>query len=91
MLPASTPNSNTVVLGDETDLEQNEMTVGRLNMMKYDTVTPGMEANTKIRYKDPGSLSNLYPSGNTVSVRFYEHVKSIAPDKAPYFMKAMTL
>ena len=24
-------------------------------------ITPGMEAVTKIRYKDKGTLSNLYP------------------------------
>ena len=55
------PETNTVVLGDEEDLEQNEMMVGKLNMIKYDTITPGMEAVTKIRYKDKGALSNLYP------------------------------
>ena len=31
------PDTNTVVLGDEADLEQNEMMVGKLNMIKYDT------------------------------------------------------
>ena len=46
------PNNNTVVLGDEEDLEKNEMIVGKINMLKYDTITPGMEALTKIRYKD---------------------------------------
>ena len=79
------PEANTVMLGDESDLEQNEMIVGRMNMMKYDTITPGMEAITKIRYKDKGSLSNLYPSGNTVSTRFYENVKSIAPGQSAVF------
>ncbi len=79
------PGSNTVMLGDETDLEQNQMTVTRINMMKYDAVTPGMEAITKIRYKDKGSLSNLYPDGNTINVRFYENVKSIAPGQSAVF------
>jgi tRNA-specific 2-thiouridylase len=79
------PDSNTVVLGDETDLEQNEMTVGRLNMIKYDAITPGIEATTKIRYKDKGSLSNLYPEGNNIKVRFYENVKGIAPGQSAVF------
>ena len=79
------PDSNTVVLGDESDLEQNEMMVGKLNMMKYDTITPGMEAVTKIRYKDKGSLSNIYPVNNTISVRFYENAKSIAPGQSAVF------
>lgn len=55
------PETNTVMLGDEDDLEQNEMIVSKLNLIKYDNITPGMEAVTKIRYKDKGALSNLYP------------------------------
>ena len=44
------------MLGDEEDLEQNEMVVSKLNWIKYDSITPGMEAITKIRYKDKGTL-----------------------------------
>lgn len=79
------PETNTVVLGEETDLEQNEMLVGRLNMIKYDSFTPGMEAITKIRYKDSGSLSNLYPENGGLRVRFYENAKSIAPGQSAVF------
>lgn len=79
------PETNTVVLGEETDLEQNEMLVGRLNMIKYDGFTPGMEAITKIRYKDAGSLSNLYPENGGLRVRFYENAKSIAPGQSAVF------
>jgi len=79
------PDTNTVVLGDEEDLDQQEMVVGKINMMKYDTITPGMESMTKIRYKDRGTLSNLYPEGNTVRVRFYEKAKSIAPGQSAVF------
>jgi tRNA-specific 2-thiouridylase len=53
------PETNTVVLGDEEDLNKQEMQVGKINMLKYDTITPGMEALTKIRYKDKGTLSTL--------------------------------
>jgi tRNA-specific 2-thiouridylase len=79
------PNTNTVVLGDEEDLSQNEMIVAKMNMMKYDVITPGMEVITKIRYKDKGSLSNIYPDGGNISVRFYENVKSIAPGQSAVF------
>ena len=74
-----------MVLGDEEDLQQNEMIVGGINMMKYDSITPGMEAITKIRYKDRGSLSNLYPQNNVINVRFYENAKSIAPGQSAVF------
>jgi len=56
-----------------------------LNLIKYDIITPGMEATTKIRYKDKGCLSNIYPENNTVKVRFYEHVKGIAPGQSAVF------
>ena len=81
------PETNTVVLGDENDLEQNEMVVSKLNLIKYDNITPGMEAVTKIRYKDKGALSNLYPveTGHALSVRFYENVKGIAPGQSAVF------
>lgn len=82
--------NNTVVLGDEEDLDQNEMTVGKLNLIKYDRITPGMEATTKIRYRDKGSLSNIYPDMPTsenakMKVRFYENVKGIAPGQSAVF------
>lgn len=82
---AINPADNTVVLGDEDELEQSEMQVGRINWIKYDGITDGMEAITKIRYKDKGALSNLYTSDNGIRVRFYENVKSIAPGQSAVF------
>ncbi len=80
------PETNTVVLGDEEDLNKNEMKVGKINLLKYDTITPGMEATTKIRYKDAGTLSNLYPPAvGTVAVQFYEEAKGIAPGQSAVF------
>ena len=79
------PETNTVTLGDEADLEQNEMKVSKLNLIKYESITPGMEAVTKIRYKDPGSLSNLYPENDGVMVQFYENAKGIAPGQSAVF------
>jgi len=79
------PETNTVVLGDAKDLEQNIMTVGGLNMVKYDAIPEGMEAVTKIRYKDPGTLSHLHNEGDQVKVHFYEDVKGIAPGQSAVF------
>ena len=83
------PDTNTVVLGDEEDLEKEEMKVGKINWIKYDGLNNEMEAVTKIRYKDKGSLSSLIPSDNGVTVRFYEKAKGIAPGKVLFFMKVM--
>ncbi|MBC7722873.1 MAG: tRNA 2-thiouridine(34) synthase MnmA, partial [Pedobacter sp.] len=79
------PENNTVVLGEEDDLDQNDMLVGKINWIKYDGITDGMEAITKIRYKDKGALSNLYISDNGLRIRFYENVKSIAPGQSAVF------
>ena len=79
------PENNTVVLGEEGDLDQNDMLVGKINWIKYDGITDGMEAITKIRYKDKGALSNLYTSDNGLRIHFYENVKSIAPGQSAVF------
>jgi tRNA-specific 2-thiouridylase len=80
------PDTNTVTLGDEDDLAQQEMLVSKVNLIKYDALTPGMEAVTKIRYKDRGTLSNLYPENNNqVRVRFYENAKGVAPGQSAVF------
>ena len=79
------PDTNTVTLGDEEDLDRNEMMVGKLNLIKYDAITPGMEAVTKIRYKDKGTLSNIYPENAQMKVHFYENAKGIAPGQSAVF------
>ena len=79
------PQTNTVVLGDEEDLEKEEMRVARLNWIKYDGLSGSMEASTRIRYKDKGSLSCITPSDTGVNVRFYEKAKGIAPGQSAVF------
>lgn len=79
------PESNTVVLGDEQDLEQPDMMVGRLNMIKYDTIKEGMASLTKIRYKTPPTSSILHPMGSMVNVEFDQPVKGIAPGQSAVF------
>ncbi len=79
------PDTNTVVLGEEDDLKGAEMTVAKINWIKYDGITEGMELLTKIRYKDKGAQSNLYTYENGVKVRFYEDVKGIAPGQSAVF------
>jgi len=81
------PENNTVVLGEEDDLNRQEMTVGRINWMKYDGITDGMEAVTKIRYKDSGTLSNLYHRDNNILVKFYDYAKGVAPGQSAVFFE----
>ena len=70
---------------DEEDLNKTEMTVNKINWIKYDGFSEGMEAITKIRYKDKGALSKLTASENGVNVVFYDNVKGIAPGQSAVF------
>lgn len=81
------PESNTVVLGNEEELNRSSMLVGKINWIKYDGITDGMEAVTKIRYKDKGTLSNLYAHDQGILVRFYEDAKGIAPGQSAVFFE----
>lgn len=79
------PESNTVVLGEAHELQQSKMLVKGINMIKYDAVPDGMEAITKIRYKDPGSESVLHTTDSGVEVQFNHSVNSIAPGQSAVF------
>lgn len=79
------PDTNSVVLGDEEDLDKTTMQVARINMIKYDTITPGFEAVTKIRYRDAGTLSHLYPDNQGVKVEFAGPAKGVAPGQSAVF------
>jgi tRNA-specific 2-thiouridylase len=79
------PQTNTVVLGDEEDLEKEDMIVTKLNWIKYEGLNEETEAITKIRYKDKGSLASITPTNAGVSVRFFEKVKGIAPGQSAVF------
>lgn len=79
------PETNTVVLGDEIDLERSEMAVSRINMIKYDVITDAMKADVKIRYKSSPVPSILTPEAGIVKVHFDTPVKGIAPGQSAVF------
>lgn len=79
------PETNTVVLGPIEDLIRNGTTVGQVNLMKYATIPDGLEAVTKIRYKDAGALSTLHQHGDRVEVEFHANVKGVAPGQSAVF------
>lgn len=79
------PETNTVVLGDAHELQQVNMQVGGINMVKYESIPDNMEAVTKIRYKDAGAMSTLQPEGDMVNVHFEHAVNSIAPGQSAVF------
>lgn len=86
------PETNTVVLGSREDLEDKIMTVGKVNLVKYDTLPENFEALTKIRYKDPGAFSTLnFLDNNNLEVIFYNPVSAIAPGQSAVFYEGNDL
>jgi len=80
------PDTNTVVLGREDDLIRNGMLVSRVNLMKYKELpAAGLEAVTKVRYRDGGTLATVSPIGNDLEVAFHANVKGVAPGQSAVF------
>jgi tRNA-uridine 2-sulfurtransferase len=80
------PDSNTVVLGRESDLIRNGMMVGKTNLMKYaELPESGLETTTKVRYRDAGTMATLRPVGKDIAVEFHANVKGVAPGQSAVF------
>lgn len=79
------PDTNTVVIGDEAELERAEMHVSKLNYIKYGAINEGMEALTKIRYKSSPVVSTLHHAAGGIKVSFGTAVKGIAPGQSAVF------
>lgn len=79
------PETNTVVLGTKDELARHEMTVRNVNLQKVSAVAPGTEAVVKVRYKDPGTLAQLFPDGERMHVVFHAGVDAIAPGQSAVF------
>lgn len=78
-------DTNTVVLGSVDDLIRNGMTVGGVNLMKYETLPDGLEARTMIRYNDRGTMAQLFQRENKVQVEFMANVRGVAPGQSAVF------
>ncbi|WP_033566319.1 tRNA 2-thiouridine(34) synthase MnmA [Sphingobacterium sp. SYP-B4668] len=85
------PESNSVVLGEEHELEKAEAFVRNINLVKYASIEQPMEAITKIRYKDAGALSTITQQGDMMRVDFQHHVKGIAPGQSAVFYEGNDL
>ena len=79
------PDTNTVVLGEEIELNRTKMQVGQLNFGKYASFSPDMEANVKIRYNNAGEMALVNQVDNLVEVEFATDVKGVAPGQSAVF------
>lgn len=78
--------TNRVVLGNYEDLAKNAMTVGKLNMVKYENlIGQPIPTITKVRYNDPGTEAIIEQEGDKMKVHFLSGVHAIAPGQAAVF------
>ncbi|MBB6610161.1 tRNA 2-thiouridine(34) synthase MnmA [Pontibacter sp. Tf4] len=78
--------NNRVVLGNFEDLAKNAMTVGKLNMVKYDNlIDRPIPTITKVRYNDSGTEAIVEQEGDKMKVHFLRGVHAIAPGQAAVF------
>ena len=76
------PETNTVVLGDKDDLDENHLFVRDFNLIKYISLPHDFQGLTKIRYKDPGTMSTINVSDNRLEVIFHHPVNAVAPGQS---------
>ena len=78
--------TNEVVIGKIEDLNRTAMVVGQLNLQKYAQIPEGgLDALTKVRYKDSGTIGHLVQDADKIKVEFTEEVAGIAPGQAAVF------
>jgi tRNA-specific 2-thiouridylase len=85
------PESNTVMLGTEEELQQSSARVRNLNLVKYASINEPLEAVTKIRYKDAGTLSSIVQEGNEMKIDFHHAVTGVAPGQSAVFYEGSDL
>ncbi|WP_026898055.1 tRNA 2-thiouridine(34) synthase MnmA [Daejeonella oryzae] len=85
------PESNTVMLGTENELERTDAIVRNINLLKYENINEPLEAITKIRYKDAGAMSTLIQEGDRMKVNFHHAVSGIAPGQSAVFYEGNDL
>jgi tRNA-uridine 2-sulfurtransferase len=76
---------NRVILGEQHHLQRRGMLVKNVNLQKYQSIPEnGIEALTKIRYKDSGAMSMIYPdtTAGGINTVFYHGVNAIAPGQS---------
>lgn len=76
------PETNTIVLGDKEDLEENHLTVRDFNLIKYETLPEDFVGLTKIRYKDAGTPATINMIDNKLDVIFHAPVSGVAPGQS---------
>ncbi|MBI3874725.1 MAG: tRNA 2-thiouridine(34) synthase MnmA [Verrucomicrobia bacterium] len=77
---------NRVMVGDETMLERDELTVERCNWIPFDAPPASLEVSAKIRYNHPGCAATVTPrEDGSAKVRLHTPQRAITPGQACVF------
>lgn len=79
------PETNTVVLGLQEELQRSSAAVRNFNLVKYESIDRPLESVTKIRYKDAGTQSTIVQDKDRILVEFCHSVSGIAPGQSAVF------
>lgn len=77
------PAHNRVVVGDDTHLLRDSLTIERCNWIPFAQPPESFEVNAKIRYNHPGTPARIIPGENgTARVEFPEPQRAVTPGQA---------
>jgi tRNA-specific 2-thiouridylase len=76
------PESNTVILGDKDDLNENHLQVRDYNISKYEHLSDDFNGLVKIRYKDAGTNATINKIENKLDIIFHDTISGVAPGQS---------
>jgi tRNA-specific 2-thiouridylase len=80
------PVRNRVIVGDESALDKDELTVERCNWIPFPELEKPIEVMAKIRYNHPGVSATVTPTGNgSARVKLHIPQRAVTPGQACVF------
>jgi tRNA-specific 2-thiouridylase len=80
------PETNEVVIGDNTDTFHNELIASKINLMSIDNIDSPINVTAKIRYSHKGAPCTVRRTGeDELLCSFNEPVRAITPGQAVVF------
>ena len=80
------PETNRVVVGDESALDRDEFVAERCNWHPFEQLSGPLEVMAKIRYNHPGTDATITPlEGGKVKVKLHTPQRAITPGQAAVF------
>lgn len=75
-------NKNEIILGEKSELEQSELYLNNINLMKYTSIDKPLEATCKIRYNTPASKCIIEQVSDKILVKFDDPVLAVTPGQS---------